>query len=148
MNIPQITPEEAYKRMHGNEREIYVDVRSVPEFAQGHPEGALNVPILHFDPARGGMVENPDFLKVMEANFPKDAKLIMGCQMGMRSQKAAEVLAQAGYQHLANVQGGFGGARNRLGMTVAQGWAEIGLPISQNNGPGVSYESLAAKAKG
>ena len=24
---------------------IYVDVRSIPEFEQGHPEGAVNVPL-------------------------------------------------------------------------------------------------------
>ena len=29
----------------------YVDVRSIPEFEQGHPEGAVNVPLLHRDDA-------------------------------------------------------------------------------------------------
>ena len=105
----------------------------------------MNIPVMHFEPAQGGMVENPDFLKVVEANIPKDAKLVLGCQMGMRSQKAAEILAAAGYQHLANVVGGFGGAKNRMGMTVEKGWEELGLPVSNDNGEGVSYESLAAK---
>lgn len=145
MEIPQITPSEAHDRMQGEDGEIYIDVRSIPEFAQGHPEGALNIPVMHFEPAQGGMVENPDFLKVVEANIPKDAKLVLGCQMGMRSQKAAEILAAAGYQHLANVVGGFGGAKNRMGMTVEKGWEELGLPVSNDNGEGVSYESLAAK---
>jgi rhodanese-related sulfurtransferase len=84
------------------------------------------------------MIENPDFFKVVEANFPKDAKLVMGCQVGMRSQKAAEIL----------VQGGFGGMKDESGRTLAQGWAELGLPVSADNADGVSYESLAAKTGG
>ncbi|MFQ5912942.1 MAG: rhodanese-like domain-containing protein [Nitrospinota bacterium] len=148
MDIQQITPEEAHRRMNGDSREIYIDVRSIPEFTRGHPEGAINIPLLHFDPAGAGMVENPDFLKVVEANVAKEAKLVIGCQMGPRSQRAAEVLSQAGYPNVANVQGGFGGLRDQDGRTLAKGWAELGLPVSLDNGEGVSYESLAAKAQG
>jgi rhodanese-related sulfurtransferase len=145
MNIPQITPDEAHRRITGEPKEIYIDVRSIPEFEQGHPEGAVNIPILHYDPARAGMIPNPDFQKVVEANFPKDARLVMGCQVGMRSQKAAEILVQAGYENVANIQGGFGGMKDQSGQTIAQGWAEMGLPVSTDNGNGVSYESLAAR---
>lgn len=148
MDIPQITPEEALRRMKGGDPEVYIDVRSIPEFTRGHPEGAVNIPLLHFDPVRGEMAENPDFLKVVEANFSKDANLLLGCQTGMRSQRAAETLAQAGYRSVCNVQGGFGGLKDRAGHAVARGWAELGLPVSQENGDGVSYESLAARAKG
>ena len=148
MDIPQITPEDAHGRMHREEKERYIDVRSIPEFTQGHPEGAVNIPVLHFDVERGGMVENPDFFKVVKANFPKDTRLVMGCQVGMRSQKAAEILVQGGYQNVANIQGGFGGMKDESGRTLAPGWTELGLPISADNGDGVSYESLAAKAEG
>jgi rhodanese-related sulfurtransferase len=148
MDIPQITPEDAHGRMHGGEKERYIDVRSIPEFTRGHPEGAVNIPVLHFDAERGGMVENPDFFKVVEANFSKDAKLVMGCQAGGRGQKAAEILAQGGYQNVANVRGGFGGMKDETGQSIAQGWAELGLPVSADNGDGVGYESLAAKAEG
>ncbi|MFQ5693678.1 MAG: rhodanese-like domain-containing protein [Nitrospinota bacterium] len=146
MNIPQITPQDAHVRMTGENPETYIDVRSVPEFTRGHPEGAVNIPVFHFDPAQGGMVENPDFLKVVETHFPKDARLLLGCQVGGRSQKAAELLFQAGYGNVANVQGGFGGMKDPSGRTVAQGWAELGLPVSADNGEGVSYESLAGKS--
>ncbi len=148
MDIPQITPEDAHGRMHGEEKERYIDVRSVPEFTQGHPEGAVNIPVLHFDAEGGGMIENPDFFKVVEAHFPKDARLVMGCQVGMRSQKAAEILIQGGYQNVANIRGGFGGMKDESGQTIAQGWVELGLPVNADNGDGVSYESLAAKAGG
>ena len=148
MNIPQITPDEAYRRITGELKENYIDVRSIPEFAQAHPEGAVNIPILHFDPAQGGMIPNPDFQKVVEANFPKDARLVMGCQVGMRSQKAAEILVQAGYENVANVHGGFGGMKDQSGQSIATGWTELGLPVSADNGDGVSYASLAARVQG
>lgn len=148
MNIPQISPEEAHRRITGEPKEFYIDVRSVPEFEQGHPEGAVNIPILHFDPAQGGMIPNPDFQRVVEAIFPKDTRLVLGCQVGMRSQKAAEVLVEAGYENVANIHGGFGGMKDQSGQTIAKGWMELGLPVSTENGDGVNYESLAARVQG
>src|SRR5687767_13784376 len=50
----RVLPEEAEKLIA--EGYTYVDVRSVPEFEQGHVPGALNVPLLHS--AAGGMQEN------------------------------------------------------------------------------------------
>ncbi len=144
MEIPQITPQDAHDRMQVENGGIYVDVRSSPEFERGHPDGALNIPIMHFDPTQGGMVENPDFLEVVKKNFPVDSQLILGCQMGMRSQRAAEILATEGYQNLSNVKGGFGGVKNRSGITIEKGWEEMGLPVSHDNDDGVSYESLSA----
>jgi hypothetical protein len=49
---------------------------------------------------------------------------------------------------VANVIGGFGGMRDHTGNTVAPGWVNSGLPVNQENGDGVSYQSLALKAKG
>jgi hypothetical protein len=57
------------------------------------------------------------------------------------------LLQKAGYQDIANVIGGFGGMRDQTGNVIAPGWAASGLPVSQENGDGVSYQSLAAKAK-
>jgi len=34
-----------------------------------------------------------------------------------------------------------------MGTVVAPGWAVSGLPVSSDNGEGVSYASLAAKAR-
>ena len=56
------------------------------------------------------MRPNPQFLDAIRANFPVDARLVIGCQMGGRSQTAAEILANAGYHDVANVLGGYGGA--------------------------------------
>lgn len=39
-------------------------------------------------------MEDPGLLKVIGANFPKDANLILGCQVGSRSKKAVELRVQ------------------------------------------------------
>jgi rhodanese-related sulfurtransferase len=142
-NIESVTPREA-KRLVDEEGYTYVDVRSVPEFEQGHPQGAVNVPIAHMTP--GGMQPNPDFLKVVRASFAPDSKLVLGCKSGVRSMRAAEALTQAGYTNLVNMDGGFGGRYGPSGTLIQAGWAEEGLSVSTDAGEGVSYESLAAKA--
>lgn len=125
----------------------YIDVRSVPEFAQGHPAGALNVPLLHRDARTGQMTPNRDFLAVMHANFPLDARLLIGCQVGGRSAQAAQVLAAAGYQEVANVLGGYGGARDPMtGAVRSPGWTQAGLPVATEAVPGESYEALRSRA--
>ena len=45
----------------------YVDVRSVPEFEAGHPQGAVNIPLANMVP--GGMVPNPAFLPDIQKQF-------------------------------------------------------------------------------
>lgn len=146
MAIKQITPPEAHEILDKDPTVIYLDVRTVPEFTAGHPLRGINAPVVFFDPAARQPAPNADFLRVVEANIPKDAKVIVGCQAGGRSQRAAEIMAQAGYTNVANMQGGFGGARDQMGRTVVPGWQESGLPVGTDNGEGVSYASLAAKA--
>jgi rhodanese-related sulfurtransferase len=145
MAIQQITPTDAQNMLEKDPKIIYLDVRTVPEFMAGHPQRGINIPVIFFDQARQP-APNPDFLTVVEANIAKDAQIIVGCQAGMRSQRAAEILTQAGYTNVSNMQGGFGGARDQAGRVVTPGWQELGLPVSTDNGEGVSYTSLAAKA--
>src|SRR5918992_3417705 len=146
MAIKEVTPEQANELLTANADAIYIDVRSEREFANGHPAGSVNIPVAFPDPARG-MVMNPDFVKVVEANFPKDKALVIGCQAGPRANAACGLLQEAGYQQISNVLGGFGGMRDQMGNMVAPGWANSGLPVSQDSGEGVSYSSLAAKAR-
>lgn len=146
MAIKEITPQQAHDVLSADPSAVYVDVRTVREFEAGHPRGAVNIPVAFPDPARG-MVMNADFVRVVESRFPKDKKIIVGCQAGPRSNAAAGLLQQAGYQDISNVIGGFGGMRDPLGNVIAPGWSSLGLPVSQDNGEGVSYESLSAKAR-
>jgi len=146
MAIKEITPEQAHDILKSDAAAVYIDVRSEREFANGHPAGAVNIPVAFPDPSRG-MVANAEFVKVVEAHFSRDKKIIVGCQAGPRSSAAARMLEQAGYQDLSNMLGGYGGMRDQLGNTVAPGWAAAGLPVSNDNGEGVSYASLKLKIK-
>jgi rhodanese-related sulfurtransferase len=146
MAVKEISVEEAYGILQREEGSVYIDVRTVPEFIAGHPAGAVNIPVAFHHPAQG-MVLNEEFVRVVEAHFPKDKKLIIGCQAGPRSNAAARLLQEAGYRDVASVWGGFGGMRDPSGNVIAPGWASLGLPVSQENGDGTSYESLRAGVK-
>ena len=141
METKRISPAEAKALL--DEGYVYVDVRSIPEFDAGHPTGAFNVPLNHQGPR--GMQPNPDFVAVMEANFPKDAKLVLGCKAGGRSAKAAAVLAQAGFTNLVDQRCGWSGAPDAFGK-VEPGWQPAGLPSSLVAEAGRSYADLAKKA--
>ncbi len=148
MSVKHVGVKDA-RTLQTDEGYTYVDVRSAPEYDRGHPAGAINVPLLHLDPATGQMQPNLDFLAVFKATQEADARLLIGCQMGGRSARAAEMLAAAGYTDVSNVLGGFGGARDRAtGAVLHEGWAEAGLPVETGATPGGSYGELHAKAKG
>ncbi|MGH7872364.1 MAG: rhodanese-like domain-containing protein [Candidatus Binatia bacterium] len=146
MAIKEVTPQQAHDLLSANTDVVYIDVRTEREFANGHPQGAVNIPVALPDPARG-MTMNPDFVKVVEASFPHEKKIIVGCQAGPRSTAAAGFLQQAGFHDISNMLGGFGGMRDPTGTVIARGWAASALPVSNDNGDGVSYESLKLKVK-
>lgn len=144
MAIRHILPQQAHELLQNDAKVIYLDVRTEPEFTAGHPQRGINIPAFFFQ-APGQPTPNPNFLRVVEANIPKDATIIVGCQAGGRSQRAADMLEKAGYTNVANMMGGFGGGQDHAGNPVA-GWRDTGLPVNTENGDGVSYASLAAKA--
>ncbi len=142
MTIKHITVQQAHQQQGSGA--TYLDVRSIPEFQQGHPDGAFNIPLLHVDPQTRQMRPNPEFLAVVKANFSQDAPLVIGCQVGGRSQQACEILSSAGFLHVANVLGGWGGAPH-MGHT---GWVQAGLPIEATAGQAREYDALQKKAAG
>jgi rhodanese-related sulfurtransferase len=124
----------------------YVDVRSIPEFELGHPAGAVNVPLLHRDEHTGQMMANRQFLDVMRANFASDAKLLIGCQVGGRSAQAAQFLTLAGFNDVANVLGGYDGARDPMtGIVQDEGWVQAALPTEAGQPEGRGYGDLHAR---
>ncbi|QOC22459.1 HesA/MoeB/ThiF family protein [Wenzhouxiangella sp. AB-CW3] len=72
---------------------LWVDVREADEFAQGHVDGALNLPLSKLQ--RG------------EVKVPRAPAAIIYCQSGMRCQTAAPVLSAAGIETLYSLKGGF-----------------------------------------
>lgn len=147
MSIKQISVQEAHDLLEKEPDRVYIDVRTVREFVAGHPREAVNIPVAFPDPGRG-MVMNEEFVKVVESHFPKDKKIIVGCQAGPRADAAARLLQEAGYQDVASMQGGFGGMRDPFGQIIAPGWASLGFPVSEDNDEGVSYDSLRANVQG
>ncbi len=144
MPIQQLEPPQAYEVLQKNSDALYLDVRTEAEFERGHPTGAINIPVV-FIKAPGEMEPNPDFLAVAEKSVPKNRKLVVGCQAGGRSQRACDLLAQAGYTDLTNGRGGFGGARDASGEIMVTGWRDAGLPVSTEAGD-ASYAALRKKA--
>ncbi len=141
-NIQRVSPADA-KKLIDDEGYVYLDVRSEPEYAAGHPTGAQNVPLMHAGPA--GMAPNPDFLAVVQAVYPKDAKLVVGCKAGGRSIKAAEMMASAGYTSVIDQRAGFDGPRDAFGALSEKGWSPAGLPVETTTAGG-SYFELKKKA--
>jgi phage shock protein E len=60
-----------------------VDVRSPGEFASGHIDGALNIPV--------------SALRRRLDELPSDAEVVVYCASGMRSSSAAKQLRSAGF---------------------------------------------------
>jgi rhodanese-related sulfurtransferase len=142
MTIKHITVQQAHQQQGAGA--TYLDVRSIPEFEQGHPAGAVNIPLLHADPQTGQMRPNPEFLSVVKANFPPDTAMVVGCKMGGRSQQACELLSSAGFQNVTNVLGGWSGAP-QMGHI---GWVQAGLPAETAADSSRVYDTLHKKAAG
>jgi rhodanese-related sulfurtransferase len=135
--IQKISPADAQARLADGW--TYVDVRMVDEYEAGHPAGALNVPISH----REG--PNPDFARVMKGLFPTDAKIVVGCKSGVRSNRAAQALLAEGYTNVADQRAGWDGARNSFGQVTEPGWSRTDLPTETGNPAGRSWADLQAK---
>ena len=142
MTIERVSPQQGLQRM-GEHGYRYLDVRSEQEFDLGHPEGAYNIPLMHMAPQ--GMVENPDFLAVVQAAFDVDTKLLVGCRSGQRSMRAARTLIDAGFGAIIEQRAGFDGPRDAFGGAAEKGWRGCGLPCATEAVAGRSYAELAAK---
>lgn len=121
----------------------YLDVRSEPEFERGHPAGAINIPLMHATPA--GMQPNADFMKVVESSLSKETKIVIGCQSGGRSMRAAMLLEGSGYSSVADQRCGYSGAHDPMGRLVEPGWATEQLPIETGQPKGRSYRELLGR---
>ncbi len=142
MEIPEMAPVDVAARLETAEKAVYLDVRSEREFEQGHPEGALNIPIFHFDPPNGRPQPNNQFLAVVNGTIDKDTSIYVGCASGQRSYQAASLMKSAGYDVVVNVDGGFSGKRDPSGTLAQAGWVECGLPVGTGDGGERSYSTL------
>ncbi|MGB8412791.1 MAG: rhodanese-like domain-containing protein [Candidatus Binatus sp.] len=144
MAIKHQIPPEAHATLQDNPDALYLDVRTEVEFAAGHAPRAINIPVM-VAKGPGQMQLNIDFVEVVVKVIPRDKKLIVGCMVGGRSQRACEMLEEAGFIDLINVVGGFGGQRDASGKVVVVGWKDAGLPVTTELGE-VTYAALRTKA--
>ena len=90
--IPEISPADARERQRAGA--VLVDVRESFERTTGHAEGALCV-------AKAELESNP------AATLPdRSIDILLICQSGARSMRAAQSLQAHGYAHVASVAGG------------------------------------------
>ncbi|MBI4223912.1 MAG: rhodanese-like domain-containing protein [Deltaproteobacteria bacterium] len=125
MAYTNITPREAFEKIEKGGF-CYLDVRTQKEFQAGHAKGAVLVPIFVNTPEGRGL--NTNFVKQVQAKFDPSTKLVIGCHAGGRSAKACELLDQAGYKNIFNIDGGFGGRVDPQTGETIKGWEEEGLP--------------------
>jgi rhodanese-related sulfurtransferase len=121
IRVTRISPTEAFAKM-SDEGYAYVDVRTPEEFADGRPAGAELVPWGD---------DGDDFVARLGRRFASDAPIIVGCRSGVRSFRAAEALAAAGFTRVLEQRAGFDGARGPFGELTEPGWSRVGLPCER-----------------
>jgi rhodanese-related sulfurtransferase len=106
MGGPSISTAQA-THLINREDALVVDVRDSGEYGAGHALGARNLPLARIESGAGDVAKK------------KDATLILYCDSGDRSGKAAAALRKQGYTKVFNLSGGFGA------------WKQAGLPVER-----------------
>ncbi|MGE0822287.1 MAG: rhodanese-like domain-containing protein [Candidatus Binatia bacterium] len=136
MSQKVLTPQEVQDALSSNSSAVYIDVRTVTEFATGHPRGkVVNIPIEFYHPTTKETIANASFLEVAQSLYEKDAPLIAGGAADTRATQAAQKLAEAGYTNVCIMSDGF------------PAWRSAKLPTTTDNRDGISYVSLLTPAK-
>jgi len=104
---PSVSPSQATQLIN-REDAMLIDVREPGEYGAGHILGAKNVPMSRVDTGGADI-----------AGKRKDRPVILYCDSGTRSAKAAAVLRGQGYTRVLNLSGGIGA------------WQQAGLPVEK-----------------
>jgi hydroxyacylglutathione hydrolase len=99
--VPDITPSEASAWLTQTHAMV-VDVREPAEYAGGHVPGAVSIPQAE--------------LAMRLDDLSRDRELLVVCEGGTRSARAARFLRQTGFARVTNLAGG------------TSGWRKAGLP--------------------
>jgi rhodanese-related sulfurtransferase len=98
----------AAQRKAAQENGFLLDVRGFDEFAAGHAENAVCIPLADLERRAG--------------EIPTDRDVLVMCQTGGRSAMAVQRLQALGMKNIADVQGGF------------SAWSQAGLPSIRQTG--------------
>jgi adenylyltransferase/sulfurtransferase len=97
--IPQITPEELKRRKDAGEDVFVLDVREPWEYKIANIDGHL-LPLGELQQRLG--------------ELDRSKRIVTHCKAGGRSQQAAEILKQAGFEHVENLEGGITAWSNKV----------------------------------
>lgn len=97
--VAKISSDELRQELKGGSV-MLIDVREPSEFATGHVPGAINVPV-------GSLTQ-------AAPRLDHDAEIIVICQSGHRSVRAAKWLLKAGFTNVRSVVGGTSAWREEL----------------------------------
>lgn len=86
-----ISPVE-YQAQFASDDHFLLDVRTPQEFADGHIEGAVNIPV--------------QVLDQYISQIPDDMPVVLYCRSGNRSAQAVNILESAGFTDLYDIDGG------------------------------------------
>ena len=106
-SMPMITVSELKQRLNDGQDIVVLDVRTLQEYAgePGHIAGSRNIPVEELQQRLG------------ELNGDRQRPIMLVCRTERRSAKAAELLNQVGFTHVAVLRGG-----------MLQ-WNSAGLPV-------------------
>ncbi len=85
---------QAMVQLMNREKAVVIDVCEPDEFARGHVLGAKNLPLAQVDEKLAQLVKN------------KSSHVIMVCQVGARSARAAAAARKLGYENVQSLSGG------------------------------------------
>lgn len=104
---PSVSPSQATQLIN-REDAVVLDVREPGEYGAGHILGARNVPFSRIDSGGAEL-----------AGKRKDRPVILCCESGNRSARAAALLKAQGYTRVLNLSGGIAA------------WQQAGLPVEK-----------------
>lgn len=93
-----------------DERTIVIDVREPHEYAKGHIENAMAIPLSRVDE------------KLYELESHKNSPVIVTCQQGTRSAHICKKLTKAGFTEVYDLKGGM------------LAWEDAKLPVTKKKG--------------
>jgi rhodanese-related sulfurtransferase len=92
IDMKEITVEELKKKKDKNEDFILLDIRELHEQFISDMDGTIKIPL--------------DDLSSRISELDKNRDIITLCRSGNRSQKAAQILIENGFDRVANLKGG------------------------------------------
>lgn len=148
-----VNSQEAYAMWLANpEKVAIIDTRTPQEYNYvGHATMAYNIPsnfmTMEFNPkSKTYKTEaNNGFLAEVQKRFKTDQTLLLMCRSGNRTAKAANLLAEAGYQKVYNIYDGFEGDKVKdemsyfKGQRMVNGWKNSGNPWSYKGDETLMY---------